>query len=348
MSLRILVCGVQVPFTFGGAELLVRSLVEQLQARGHEAEAVALPFTWPDRTQLFKSCLAWRMLDLSEVERRRIDVVIATRFPSYVVKHPNKVVWLVHQLRQAYELAGTTYSDFRETPRDRRVVEMLRRMDARTLAEARRVFSISKNVAARLERNNGLSIEALYPPPRLTGRLRPGPFGDYVLTVGRLNQIKRFDHLVRAMKHVKSGVRCKIAGGGPERDDLLALIRRLGVEDRVELLEWVDDEQVVALYAGALAVYYAPFDEDYGYVTVEAFQAGKPVVTLADSGGVLEFVRDGENGFVCPPGSPAEVGRRLDRLYENREEARALGEAGARRVRDIHWDEVIARLLGSG
>ncbi len=347
MSLRILVCGVQVPFTYGGAEILVRSLVEELQARGHEAEAVSLPFTWPDRTQLFKSCLAWRLLDLSEVERRRIDVVIATRFPSYVVKHPNKVVWLVHQLRQAYELAGTTYSDFRGSPRDRRVTEMLRAMDTRTLAEARRVFSISRNVGSRLERGNGLSIEALYPPPRLTGRLRPGPYGDYVLTVGRLNKIKRFDHLVRAMKHVGSGVRCTIAGTGPERDDLLALIDRLGVGDRVEIREGVSDEEIAALYAGALAVYYAPFDEDYGYVTVEAFQAGKPVVTLADAGGVLEFVRDGENGFVCPPSSPAEVARRLDRLFADREEARRLGEAGARRVEGITWDETIARLLGT-
>jgi glycosyltransferase involved in cell wall biosynthesis len=288
------------------------------------------------------------MLDLTAAEDGRIDLVIATRFPSYVVKHPNKVVWLVHQLRQAYELAGTTYSDFKGTPRDRRVGAMLRAMDTRTLAEARRIFTISKNVAARLERNTGLRAEALYPPPLLTDRLRAGKFGDYVLTVGRLNQIKRFDLLVQAMKHTRSGVRALIAGTGPERDDLLALIRRLGVEDRVDLIEGVDDDRLIDLYAGALAVYYAPFDEDYGYVTVEAFQAGKPVVTLADAGGVLEFVRHGVNGFVCPPGAPAEVARRLDWLFAHREEAKALGAAGAPAVRDIRWDEVISRLLGGG
>ncbi len=345
--MRICVCGVQTPFTFGGAELLVQSLVEQLRARGHQADTVMLPFTWPNRTQLFKSSLAWRLLDLTAAEDGRIDLVIATRFPSYLVKHPNKVVWLVHQLRQAYELAGTTYSDFKGTPRDRRVGEMLRAMDTRTLAEARRVFAISKNVAARLERHNGLRVEALYPPPRLTGRLRPGPLGDYVFSVGRLNQIKRFELLVKAMKHARSEVRAKIAGTGPERDDLAELIGKLGLEDRVELLGWVDDDRAVELYAGALAVYYAPFDEDYGYVTVEAYQAGKPVVTLADAGGVLEFVRDGENGFVCPPGAPAEVARRLDWLYEHPEEARRMGEAGAAAVRDVDWDHVIDRLLGA-
>ncbi len=159
--------------------------------------------------------------------------------------------------------------------------------------------------------------------------------------------MKRFELLVKAMQHVKSGVRAVIAGDGPERDDLAELIGKLGVGDRVELLGWVDDDRAVELYAGALAVYYAPYDEDYGYVTVEAYQAGKPVVTLADAGGVLELVRDGENGFVCPPGAPAEVARRLDRLYEHREEARRMGEAGARSVGDIHWDAVVGRLLGT-
>ena len=67
--------------------------------------------------------LAWRLLDLSEVDGQRIDLVIATRFPSYLVKHPNKVVWLVHQLRQAYDLHGTRYSDFAPAGRDARVVE---------------------------------------------------------------------------------------------------------------------------------------------------------------------------------------------------------------------------------
>jgi glycosyltransferase involved in cell wall biosynthesis len=335
-----------VPFVYGGAEALVRSLADELRRRGCEVDTVSLPFTWPDRTQLFKSCLAWRMLDLAEVEQRRVDLVIATRFPSYVVKHPNKVVWLVHQLRQAYDLHGTRYSDFAATPRDRRVVEMLRAMDRRTLSEARRVFSISKNVAARLERHNGLQIETLYPPPRLGPRLRPGPHGDYVFTVGRLNRIKRFDLLVRAMKHTRSGVRAVIAGGGPERAALGELARKLGVKEKVEILDWVDDDRLVELYAGCLAVFYAPYDEDYGYVTVEALLAQKPVVTAADSGGVLELVDDGATGYVCPPDAPAEIAARLDRLYEDRELARRLGQAGAPRAAGIDWDHVVAELLG--
>ncbi|HEY0781846.1 MAG TPA: glycosyltransferase family 1 protein, partial [Thermoanaerobaculia bacterium] len=190
--MRVCVAGVQVPFSTGGAEILVRSLARELTARGFETETVFVPFTWKDRVQLFKSCLAWRLLDLSVVEGKKIDLLIATRFPSYLLKHPNKVVWLVHQLRQIYDLHGTGYSDFQDTPRDRRVIEMLKAMDVRTLSEARRLYAISGNVGARLARFTGLAAETLYPPPQTTPLLHPGPYGDYVFTVGRLDAIKRF------------------------------------------------------------------------------------------------------------------------------------------------------------
>jgi glycosyltransferase involved in cell wall biosynthesis len=97
---------------------------------------------------------------------------------------------------------------------------------------------------------------------------------------------------------------------------------------------------------GALAVFYAPYDEDYGYVTVEAFKAGKPVLTAADSGGVLEFAADGRNGFICRPDSPRDLAARLDALYRDRDKAKALGERGQETVASIGWDAVVERLLG--
>jgi glycosyltransferase involved in cell wall biosynthesis len=347
MGKRICICLNRVPFAYGGAEMLVESLRDELVARGHEVEIVALPFAWGTRTQLLKSAMAWRLVDLTGTPERRIDLVIATRFPSYVVKHPNKVVWLIHQMRQVYDLLGTSYSDFQEgEPRDRTVIEMIRAMDRRVLAEARQVFTISGNVAARLQRFNDLPAQVLYPPPRLDRLYAPGDFGDYVFSAGRLDRLKRFDLLVRAMKHTETPVRCRIAGTGPERENLEALVDRLGVREKVELLGWVEDRAAVDLYAGSLAVFYAPYDEDYGYVTVEAFKSGKPVITAADSGGVLEFVEDGKNGFVCSPEAPREIAARLDALYRDRALARRLGEAGRAKVSGIGWDGVVARLLG--
>jgi glycosyltransferase involved in cell wall biosynthesis len=346
MGQRIVLCSTHVPFSYGGAEMLVESLRDQLAARGHEVDVVALPFAWADRVQLLKSGLAWRLLDLTSAGGKRIDLVIATRFPSYLVRHPRKVVWLVHQMRQVYDLLGTPYSDFTEAPRDQKVIEMVRTMDRRTLSEARSVFTISQNVADRLQRFNDVAAEVLYPPPKLDAEIHPGPFGDYVFSVGRLDPLKRFDLLIKAMKHTTTAVRCRIAGTGPDREKLEALIDKLGVRERVELLGWVDDREVVEQYAGALAVFYAPYDEDYGYVTVEAFKAGKPVLTAADSGGVLEFVEDGKNGFICPSDAPRDLAARLDALYRDREKAKTLGERGRETVARIGWDAVVERLVG--
>jgi glycosyltransferase involved in cell wall biosynthesis len=343
--MRICIVGAKVPFAYGGAEMLIDSLRDELAARGFEVDFVTLPFHWPTRLDLLKSSLAFRLIDLTAAEGRRIDRVIATRFPSYLVKHPHKVVWLVHQLRQIYDLLGTSYSDFAPgQPRDRRVMEMVRAIDRRTLSEARAVYTISRRTAERLRQWNGLEAEVLYPPPRLAAALHTGEPGDYVFAVGRLDRLKRFDLLVRALAHTRTPVRCRIAGSGPEREELAALAARLGVAERVELLGWTGDAEVVELYAGALGVFFAPYDEDYGYVTVEAFKSGKPVLTAADSGAVLEFVRDGVNGFVCAPAAPQEMAARLDALYEDRAQARALGLAGREAVRAIDWDRVVAAL----
>jgi glycosyltransferase involved in cell wall biosynthesis len=344
---RVCICGAQVPFSTGGAELLVASLREELERRGFEVELVLLPFSWSSRTRILDSALAWRLLDLSAAGERPIDLVIATRFPSYVVRHPNKVVWLIHQFRQVYELEGTPYSDFGSLPDDEEVVGMIRRMDRRTLAEARRLCTISRNTAQRLDRYLGLSGEAVYPPPALADRLRQGEFGDYLLSVGRLDAMKRFDQLLAGLAASSGATRCVLVGDGPERGRLEAQARELGIAGRVEFAGRVDDERLIELYAGALAVFYAPFDEDYGYVTVEAFRAGKPVITTDDAGGVLEFVRDGRNGLVCAPGARRQIGRAIDRLADDRDLARSLGAAGRRDVEAVTWDRVIETLTAT-
>lgn len=365
MSARILLLNSQIPFARGGAELLVDGLAAALVERGFEVDRVALPFSLASRPQLVRSALAWRLLDLDGVEGRPVDLVIATRFPSYLVRHPNKVVWLIHQLRQVYDLAGSRYSDFDDSPRDRRAAEMVRRMDRRTLGEARRLFTISKNVAERLRRFNGLDAEPLYPPSPLAPLLDGGEgagdevgeggggsdgesgsqdnTGGYVFTAGRLVRPKRFELLIEAVARAGGGLSAVIAGSGPEADALARLAAEHGVADRVRFAGWVDDAELARLYRGCRAVYFAPFDEDYGYVTVEAMRAGKPVVTTSDAGGALELVRDGVNGFVVEP-SPRAVAAALDRLAADAALARRLGEAGRRTVAGIDWNTVVARL----
>lgn len=344
MTKRICICATQIPFSRGGGEIHVESLQRELNQRGFEAELVTVPFKWYPRAQLFKSCLAWRLLDLTEMGGKKIDMVIATRFPSYLVEHPRKVVWLIHQFRQVYDLWGTPYSDFTESREDRQVRQMIHAMDNKALSESCALFTNARNTAKRLERYNGLHAEPLYHPPKLDRFYHNAGYGDYVFFVSRLDKMKRADLLIQAMRYTTSGVRCLIAGSGPEEAALRAMVHEYGLGDRVELLGYVDDERQIELYANCLGVFYAPYDEDYGYVTLEAFKARKPVITTSDSGGVLEFVVNDENGYVCAADNPQQMAARLDHLYSHRELCHVMGEAGHKRVEGISWDDVIEKL----
>jgi glycosyltransferase involved in cell wall biosynthesis len=346
MAIRtIVVCEAQVPFVEGGAEFHVRELVAQLRRHGYAVELVSVPFKWYPKEEILAHAAAWRLLDLSESNGRTIDVAIGTKFPSYFVRHPRKVAWLIHQYRAAYDLCGTPYSDFEDLESDVGLRQRLVELDRRMLGECIRCFANARNTAGRLERFNGVTAEALYHPPRLAPRLRSGPGGDYVLSVGRLESVKRVDLAVRAMEHVDHPIRLVVAGEGTQRTNVEAVAHASGVAGRVDFLGAVTDEVLIDLYAGALGVIYPPFDEDFGYVTLEAFLARKPVITAADSGGPLEFVADGVNGLVCGPDAQA-MAAAINTLAADRRRAASLGEAGYDRARTITWDGVIERLVG--
>ena len=339
----ILVCEAQVPFVHGGAELHVRGLVRELRARGYEAELISVPFKWYPKEEILPHAAAWRLLDLSESNGRPVDLVIASKFPTYFVRHPRKVAWLIHQYRAAYELCGTPYSDFQHTELDVGLRDTLIRLDTEMLGECRAIFSNARNTAARLAKFNGLTAEPLYHPSRLAPRLKPGPYCDYVLSVGRLESVKRVDLAVQALAHAGS-IRLVVAGDGTQREHVERTAHAAGVSDRVALLGTVGDDDLVELYAGALGVMYPPFDEDFGYVTLEAFLARKPVITCHDSGGPNEFVVDGLNGYVCEP-LPEALGQAIRRLDADRARAAAMGDAGFDVARTITWDGVIEKLV---
>ena len=342
----ILVCETQVPFVDGGAERLVRGLVGELRRHGYRAETVSIPFKSYPKGELLAQAAMWRLVDLSESNYESVDAVITTKFPNYFVRHPNKVTWLLHQYRAIYDLCGTPFSEFTDVEADVRLRDRLIALDTEVLAESKRLFSISRTTTARLARYNGLTAEPLYHPPLLAGTLAAGPFGDYVLSVGRLEQNKRVELVVRALALTDRSVRLVIAGHGGERSRLEALASKLAVADRIVFAGIIDDRQLVDLYAGALAVVFPPLDEDYGYVTLEAMLSAKPVVTCTDSGGPLEFVLDGETGCVTAP-DPLEVARALERLAAQPGEAARMGRAGRDRALAMlpSWDVVVETLL---
>lgn len=342
----VIVCEAQVPFVRGGAEFMVRELVRAFRGHGYETELVSVPFKWYPKTEILPHAAAWRLLDLSESNGRPIDLVVGTKFPTYFARHPNKVTWLMHQYRAAYELCDTPYSDFDHVEQDVGLRERLMELDREMLLESCRRFAISRNISTRLARFNGVDSEPLYHPPRLAPRLHPGPYGDYVFTVARLESVKRVDLAVRAMGHVDRPIRLVVVGDGTQSRAIQAVAEEHGVTDRVSFLGSVDDEEILRLYAGALAVVYTPFDEDLGYVTLEGFLAARPVVTTHDAGGPLEFVEHGVNGLITEP-QPEAIAAAISALAADRARTASLGEAGRTLARGITWDGVIDRLVGT-
>ncbi len=324
----------------------VRHLKTAFIDHGHQADVVSMPFQWHPREQIVLSMLAWRTIDLTQVNGEPIDMVVALKFPAYLVRHPNKVIWLTHQHRQAYDLAGTEYSDLTADEDALATRRVIMEADTRLIREARRVFTISRTVAERLLQFNGIRAQPLYHPGPNADLLRCDCYGDYVFYPSRLDRTKRHDLLIRAMAEVKSGVKCIVAGVGPEEGRLRELIARHGVEHRVKMVGFTNDEELIDYYAKALAVYFGPFGEDYGYVTLEAFYAKKPVVTLTDSGAPLEFVQDGINGFVLPA-DPRAIAAKLDLLFEQRNLAESMGRRGFETIKALRlgWDNVASRLL---
>jgi glycosyltransferase involved in cell wall biosynthesis len=347
MIRTVVVCEAQVPFVHGGAELHVRGLVDQLRQRGYRAERVSVPFKWYPKEELLTHAAAWRMVDLSESNGERIDLVVATKFPTYFVRHPHKVTWLFHQYRAIYDLCGTAYSEFGHTEADVRLRDKLMQLDRGALTESAAIFSNARNTAARLAHYNGVAAEPLYHPPPLAGKLKDGASGDYFLSVGRLETVKRVDLIIGALARVAPPLRLVIVGDGPLRRQLEGRAAAEGVADRVTFTGGIDEAALVDLYAGACAVVFPPYDEDYGYITLEAFLARKPVITTTDAGGPLEFVDDGVTGLVAPPDADA-IGAAMSRLAQDRRLARSLGDAGYERARAITWDGVVERLVEAG
>ena len=343
-KLRILLCGVQVPFVRGGAEILLESLEENLRRMGHLVDVVKILFKWYPKSELFSHCLMWRLLDLKESVGEPIDLLIATKFPSYLVRHPRKVIWLVHQHREIYDRFGEKYSSFSNTTLDNQVREKLIKMDTEALREAKRVFAISGNVQRRCHKFNGIDSQLLYPPLPYPERYRHQEYGNYILSVGRLEEDKRVDLLIRALSRGNKKVKAFIIGRGSKESELAQLTHQLKLNNRVKFLGWVEDKRLCQLYARCLGVFYAPLDEDFGLVTLEAFQSKKPVITCRDSGGVLEFVFDGVSGFVTPA-DPLQISERIDQLFSDRALCQRMGDEGYSRVKGITWDKTISQLL---
>ncbi len=318
----------------------------ELNKRGFETDIVTIPFKWYPPKQILDCMKIARLVDIAEVNGQKIDRVIAMKFPAYYIKHKNKVLWLLHQHRQAYELWGTPYGDLHTMKFGQEVRDFIIRCDNTLIPQARKIFTNSATTAKRLSMYNSITATPLYHPPRNSEKFHCSCFDDYIFYPSRISPMKRQILIVEAIPFCKSPVRLILAGGSePEMlTNLKKIIERNHLQDRVEIRGIISDDEKIKLYSECLGVYFGPYQEDYGYVTLEAFFSGKPVITHPDSGGPIEFVNS-ENGFIVDP-NPEKIAEILDFLYEHRDIAKKMGKHGRALMETIpmNWDYIIREL----
>jgi glycosyltransferase involved in cell wall biosynthesis len=343
--LKIAIATVQVPFIRGGAENLANGLIKALCKYGYSAELITMPFRFWLPGEVLRSMNAWAAENFINFDCGAIDKVICLKFPCYYLQHPSKIVWLLHQHRGVYELFNTPYGVSADKTNSNLRQEIMHR-DTAHLGDAEAVYTIAKQVSSRLKKFNAIDSQALYHPPAQAARFNCDDQLPYIFFPSRLETLKRQELLVRAMAHVRSPVCAIIAGEGGLRPQLERLIEELGLKSRVRLVGRVSTEEMLVWYANALGVFFGPYDEDYGYITLEAMLSSKPVITCTDSGGPLEFVVDKETGFVVEP-VVEQIVEAIERLYSDRQKAYNQGQAGFARYQhlDISWDKVVKKLI---
>lgn len=340
--MNILIATVQVPFVRGGGELLAEGLKAAITRHGHRVDILTAPFRFSPSHEVEKSMEWWAGQHLSAFCAGSVDRVIYLKFPSYYASHGNAVLWLLHQHRAYYEL----WNEKEQARADGAVRREVIRRDTETLGKIERRYTIAKRVSDRLKSFNGLDSTPLYHPPFGERLFFSGESLPYVFSPSRLEPLKRQMLLVEAMALVKGTIGAVIAGEGGAKAALERRISELDLGDRVKLVGRVSDQDLRAYYARSRCVFFGPFDEDYGYISLEAMLSSKPVITCRDSGGTLEFVNEGINGRVVDP-EPAAIAQAIDAYAASPELSQRHGAEGRRIYDDlgISWDHVVKELL---
>lgn len=345
--MKVLIVNTSAPFVWGGAEELVLNLVKNLKARDIDAEFLRLPFRWEPSSGIPAEIARFRAMRLGKVDR-----VIAMKFPAYFIPCEDKTTWLIHQYRQAYDMWGSPYCNIPHDEAGFRLRSVIRRADDEHFRSAGKIFTISAEVTRRLEHYNGVESEPLRAPLNDPEIFTGGASSGYILAAGRINRAKRQLLLVDAMQYLPPSARLVIAGPPESEADELEIrerVEKLELGSRVSLdMRFLSRRELADYVNNATAVAYLPFEEDsYGYVTMEAFEAAKPVITCSDAGELLEIVRDHRTGFVTAP-DPQELAGAMARLLYFKDLAREMGEHAREvwRAAGVTWEANIGKLLG--
>ncbi len=340
--MKILVTANTVPFMTGGAEYHIQGLISQLQQHGYQVEVIRFPFWFNPEEDIVRLMRHCRELNLNQPNGIKIDKLISLQFPTYGVQHDDHRVWLMHQHRSVYELFDEHTASVEQQQFRQQVIAF----DNQVLGNIPKRFANSQRVAQRLLQYNQLTSTPLYHPPYGAEHFYNDHQKDYIFCPSRLETLKRQSLLIDAARYLTTPVNIIIAGEGGQKQAYQSLIEQYQLQDRVKLIGYITEKEKLAFYASALAVFFAPFDEDYGYITLESMLSAKPVITCTDSGGPLEFIEHKANGYVLEA-DPRAIAAVIDELYRHPQRARDMGQYGRQTymAKEIAWDKVVHHLL---
>lgn len=340
--MKILVAANHVPFVRGGAEYHIEGLGRALIEAGHQVDVLRLPFRFQPEYAVEEAMTYAESLDMRRPNGVEIDCVISLQFPAWGIRHPDNRVWVMHQHRIAYEL----YDPVTSGPEMSALKPRIASFDARTLGRATRLFANSARVAERLHQYNQLDAQPLHHPPPFAEHFYCDTAQPYVFYPSRMEGLKRQMLLVEAARFMHSPLAILLAGEGGQQQKIAQYIEQHGLQHRVKMLGRISEAEKIAFYAHSQAVCFIPFDEDYGYITLEAMLSSKPVVTCNDSGGPLAFVKHDHTGWV-ETADPRQLAERLDWIHAHPAEVARVGQAARAHYESagIGWQKVVAALI---
>lgn len=343
--MNVAIATVHSPFVSGGAEYLAQGLLNALRLSGYCVDIITAPFHFGPAKKITQSIRYWEKQNFTYFDSTKVDLVICLKFPTYLLNHDNKVLWLLHQHRSVYDLWDLNEKNGHKFNWKDKVNRFeIRRKDNKNIKEIGRRFTISGNVSKRLMKYNQIDSSPLYHPPFF--KPSPGSYEPFIFCPSRLEPLKRQSLLLDALSLSKSSIKVVFAGTGSQLEYLKEKAFQLDLNQRVVWLGKISDELMIHHYTNCLAVFFGPFDEDYGYITLEAMQAAKAVITCTDSGGPLEFISDMQTGIIVEP-TPDAISSSIDLLATNKKLAKSLGESARSKYKelDISWDNVVEKLI---
>ena len=318
----------------GGAEAFHEGFCAALREHGWNVDKIQIGSDESSFEGILETYLHCYDLDVSQY-----DLVISSKAPSYAVRHPRHLCYLQHTIRVFYDMFDVEFPAPDETLNHQR--QRIQTLDTGLLAPQRvtRIFTNGDETLRRLRHYNGLDGEVLY-PGLLRDHFRTGRFDDYLFLPGRLHRWKRVGLLIDAMRYVRSNIELRIAGTG---EDYEKFVERAADDPRIRFLGRISDEECIEQYANALAVPFVPVMEDFGYITLEAFRSGKPVITCSDAGTPVDLVSRANAGIVADP-SPGSIAKAIDELASSRSLAHDMGERGRALSDTITWKAAVAQV----